>query len=98
MRLPAPPRGAGAGRLRQRRGVHVGPGHHPAEGELMPAPSFSRAKWSIAAVLLPRFPVRHLGRPAARAEDPAGPGRRRVGLLLMACGPVRRPPSRWSPP
>ncbi|MGW7786538.1 MULTISPECIES: MFS transporter [Streptomyces] len=87
MRLPPPPRGAGAGRLRQRRGVHVGPGHRPAEGELMPAPSFSRAKWSIAALfcfLGFQYGTWVARLPALKTRLDLGAGE--VGLLLMACG------------
>ncbi|CAM5680613.1 Diaminopimelate decarboxylase [Streptomyces canarius] len=55
-RLPPATRRACRPAARQRRGVHVGSGRRPAEGEPMTAPtaptapSFQRAKWSIAAL------------------------------------------------
>ncbi|MET9071497.1 MFS transporter [Streptomyces sp. NPDC004232] len=86
-RLPPPPRGEPARRLRQRRGLHVGPADRTAGGELMTAPSFPRAKWSIAALFC--FLGFQYGTwvsrlPALKTRLDLGAGE--VGLLLMACG------------
>ncbi|MCL3992168.1 MFS transporter [Streptomyces lavenduligriseus] len=90
-RLPRPPVGPSPAGVRPGRGLHVGAGGRPGPaapgGGVMPAGSFARAKWSIAALfcfLGFQYGTWIARLPALKTRLDLGAGE--VGLLLMACG------------